>query len=137
MPGISIGSGSNEIAINISSHENVMSVAPEEQQSNIKVSPNIQEGNISLSVCGDIRTIIQQHINEHNLDNHAHKRLWYLHEQAEAASVWSIEHNLDRFPSVAIVDSSENLVVGNVTYIDSNNIVVSFNGAFKGKAYLN
>ncbi len=36
-----------------------------------------------------------------------------------------------------IVDSADNVVEGAETYIDENTIEVRFNGAFKGKAYLN
>lgn len=81
--------------------------------------------------------IIKELIKQHNLDNHAHPNLWYIHEQGVASAVWKIEHNLDRYPSVTIVDSAENVVVGYITYIDRNNVEVNFNGAFKGKAYLN
>ena len=61
----------------------------------------------------------------------------YVHTQSVAASVWTITHNLDKYPSVTVVDSGENVVVGDVQYIDRNSLTVAFNGAFSGKAYLN
>ncbi len=64
-------------------------------------------------------------------------KLAFVYEQAVAANVWEIAHNLNREPSVTVVDTANNVVVGYVTYIDKNNIVVTFNAAFKGKAYLN
>lgn len=61
----------------------------------------------------------------------------YIHEQGIASDVWEIEHNLDKFPSVSIVDSANNIVMGYVNYIDNNKLTINFNGAFTGKAYLN
>ena len=61
----------------------------------------------------------------------------FVFEQGVAADVWEIQHNLNKKPSVTIVDSAENIITAEVEYIDSNNIVVSMNGATTGKAYLN
>lgn len=60
----------------------------------------------------------------------------YTHIQVVAASTWTINHNLGYYPAVSIVDSGENLVMGDVTYISSNTLSVSFNASFGGKAYL-
>lgn len=61
----------------------------------------------------------------------------YTHRQNTAQSVWTIQHNLARFPSVTIVDSGDHRVIGEIQYIDENTVQVSFSGAFSGKAYLN
>lgn len=61
----------------------------------------------------------------------------YIFEQAVASNIWEIVHNLDKYPSVSVVDSANNLVSGNVHYLDKNRLTVIFNGAFTGKAYLN
>ena len=61
----------------------------------------------------------------------------YTHEQAIASDVWVIHHNLGKRPSITIVDSADNVVEGAEKYIDDNIIELRFNGAFKGKAYLN
>jgi hypothetical protein len=60
----------------------------------------------------------------------------YVHSQISSASTWTITHNLGYFPSVTVVDSSNNVVVGDVTYISDNVVTVSFNATFGGKAYL-
>ena len=60
----------------------------------------------------------------------------YTHIQVVAASTWTINHNLGYYPAVSIVDSGENLVMGDVTYISTNTLSVSFNASFGGKAYL-
>ena len=61
----------------------------------------------------------------------------YIHNQLVAASVWNIEHDLDKNPSVTVVDSSGNEVYGDVIYIDRNNLTINFSSEFSGKAYLN
>lgn len=61
----------------------------------------------------------------------------YIHEQGIASDTWEIEHNLDKYPSVTLVDTAGTQFQGRVEYIDKNNCTVYMNGATKGKAYLN
>lgn len=61
----------------------------------------------------------------------------YTHIQSSAVSTWSINHNLGRYPSVSVVDSAGNKVIGDVEYVDSDNIDITFCASFSGKAYLN
>lgn len=61
----------------------------------------------------------------------------FVYNQASPALVWNIVHNLDKFPSVSVVDSAGTTVFGNVQYLNVNELTVTFNGAFSGKAYLN
>ena len=61
----------------------------------------------------------------------------YVYSQTVASDVWDIEHNLKKYPSVTIVDSGGNGVVGEVTYLSKDKVQVSFSAAFSGKAYLN
>jgi len=61
----------------------------------------------------------------------------YVHNQVVASNTWSVSHNLNKYPSVTIVDSGENVVIGDVQYIDLNNIKITFTSTFSGKAYFN
>jgi hypothetical protein len=61
----------------------------------------------------------------------------YTHTQGSASNVWVINHNLNKNPSVTIIDSSGNIVNGRVKYINENTVEVYFNSSFKGSAYLN
>ena len=60
----------------------------------------------------------------------------YTHTQGSAATSWTIAHNLGYYPNVAVVDSSGNVVIGDIQYSSNNQVVVSFSGAFSGAAYL-
>ena len=61
----------------------------------------------------------------------------YVHTQASASSSWVIAHNLNRRPSVTIVDSAGNVQIGEVLYTSDNSITVTFASAFGGYAYIN
>lgn len=61
----------------------------------------------------------------------------YIHNQGSADNVWIINHNLDKYPSVTIIDSADRVVIGDVLYNDTNTLTVSFAAGFSGKAYLN
>jgi len=61
----------------------------------------------------------------------------YIFNQLTPLSVWTISHNMGNHPSVSVVDSSGNVVIGDIEYIDSNNITITFGSAFGGIAYLN
>lgn len=61
----------------------------------------------------------------------------YIHEQIASSSIWIINHPLKKYPSVDIIDSGGNLVVGDIDYISDSQITVTFSSEFSGKAYLN
>lgn len=52
-------------------------------------------------------------------------------------SVWEITHNLDKYPSVTVVDSAGSVIIGDITYTSKSALTVTFSAAFSGKAYLN
>ena len=58
-------------------------------------------------------------------------------DQGQPALVWTIQHNLDKFPSVTVVDTANTVVNSQVNYIDKNNITINNTAQFAGKAYLN
>ena len=60
----------------------------------------------------------------------------HIHDQASAAASWPITHALGGRPQVTVVDTSDTVVVGDVTYTSDTQLSVSFTAAFSGKAYL-
>ena len=60
----------------------------------------------------------------------------HTHTQATVATTWTINHALGGYPSVSIVDSSKTVVVGEITYTSTSQVVVNFTSAFSGYAYL-
>jgi uncharacterized protein YycO len=61
----------------------------------------------------------------------------YTHTQTVSQTTWSIRHDLLKKPSVTVVDSADNVVIGQVEYTNDNELILTFNYPFKGKAYLN
>ena len=65
----------------------------------------------------------------------------FVFTQGVPATTWTIQHNLGKFPSVGVVDTASvangQLYYGDVKYIDSNNLTITFASEFSGKAYLN
>lgn len=61
----------------------------------------------------------------------------YRHVQMSASTTWVIVHNLAKFPSVSIVDSIGDNIVGDVIYDSGNQVTVTFSAAISGEAYLN
>jgi hypothetical protein len=61
----------------------------------------------------------------------------YIHTQAIASNSWTVNHNLDKFPSVTVVDSNDRKMTGSVQYIDVDNVTISFEFALTGKVYCN
>lgn len=57
--------------------------------------------------------------------------------QNTASMVWNVTHNLDKYPSVTTVDSTNDLIVGDVVYNSSNSLTINFSSSISGKAYLN
>lgn len=62
--------------------------------------------------------------------------------QIISSDTWIINHNLARFPSITVIDNSNQMIEpGTVTYIDANNVQLEFQVAgnpfpISGKAYL-
>lgn len=61
----------------------------------------------------------------------------FVYTQAIPATVWEIEHNLGKNPSITVVDSANSVVQGDYTYVDLNHCVLTFQYPFSGKAFLN
>ena len=53
------------------------------------------------------------------------------------SDTWTVTHNLGEYPSVTVVDSGNTVVVGNVEYISTQQLKVTFSSAFSGCVFLN
>tara|TARA_B100000768_G_C11194540_1_gene338859 strand:- start:146 stop:832 length:687 start_codon:yes stop_codon:yes gene_type:complete len=61
----------------------------------------------------------------------------FVFTQAVAANPWTVQHNLNKFPSCTVVLNSGQQGYADVTFIDENNLTITFAGAESGKAYIN
>jgi len=61
----------------------------------------------------------------------------YTFVQNAPATAWTINHNLNAYPSITVIDSAGTLVEGSYQYTSANQIVLTFAMPFSGTAYLN
>jgi len=61
----------------------------------------------------------------------------FVYEQGIASDVWVITHNLNKYPSITLVDSAGTVFKAKEEYNSANQVTVYLNGATTGKAYLN
>ena len=61
----------------------------------------------------------------------------YPHTQTIAETVWVIDHNLGKYPSVICFDSANDEIEGVINYPSLNSVTVTFSAATGGYAYLN
>jgi hypothetical protein len=61
----------------------------------------------------------------------------FLFTQISAATTWSINHNLGKYPSIEAMDSTKRIIQGDIQHIDLNNSQITFNSAVSGGATCN
>ena len=61
----------------------------------------------------------------------------FVHDQGSTAAQWVINHNLGKKCAVTVVDSSNQVVIGQVTYNSNNQVTLDFESSFSGKAFFN
>ena len=58
----------------------------------------------------------------------------YTHHQSMPLTVWPIQHNLNAYPAVVVVDSAGSVGYSDVNYVDANYLEITHAAAFSGKA---
>ena len=61
----------------------------------------------------------------------------FVYTQGAPSDTWTINHTLNKYPSITIIDSGGTEVIGNIKYIDTSTVEVTFASGFSGKAILN
>jgi hypothetical protein len=61
----------------------------------------------------------------------------YVFVQSVPATTWTITHNLNKYPSVSVVNINNVVMYGDVTYLNTNQLQIEFSAGFSGKAYMN
>lgn len=61
----------------------------------------------------------------------------FVYPQNTPSNVWTINHNLNMYPIVVVLDSANSQCEGTITYNNANTLTITFSSAFSGIAYLN
>jgi len=72
-----------------------------------------------------------------NIPEYASGDKTYIFIQSTPAATWTITHNLNKYPSVSVVNTNNIVVYGQTTYINANELQIEFSAGFSGKAYMN
>jgi hypothetical protein len=62
--------------------------------------------------------------------------IFYTHIQSASAAVWTINHNLNGYPTAVVLDSAGTMCEGTFSYPSVNQMVITFNSGFTGTAYI-
>ena len=61
----------------------------------------------------------------------------FVFNQVVPSSQWTINHNLNKFPSGTVVNTNNVSVQGLITYVSNSKLTITFSSGLRGKAYLN
>jgi len=61
----------------------------------------------------------------------------FVFTQGLVSAIWTIFHDMDKFPSVDVQDNGGTWQIGQVDHIDNKNLTITYSSGFAGKAYLN
>lgn len=61
----------------------------------------------------------------------------YIHTQASANVLWTVNHNLGKYPAVRIKDETGHALVGDIVDISINQLTIEFSSAQAGVAIIN
>lgn len=61
----------------------------------------------------------------------------FIFTQGPPSATWVIVHNLNKYPSIEVVDTGDSVIIPTIHYDNLNQITATFGSATSGKAYLN
>jgi len=61
----------------------------------------------------------------------------FVYFQNTPSAIWEINHPLGKLPSVSVISDANEVMEGEVIYVDDYNVTLKFVGPFTGKATLN
>ena len=61
----------------------------------------------------------------------------FTYVQSTPSAEWIITHNLNKYPSVVVVDNNSVAKLGDIKYLDMQRVQISFDQPFSGRAFLN
>lgn len=61
----------------------------------------------------------------------------FVFTQAAAKSLWIVNHNLNKYCSVSVVDTAGTTIYGGIEYNSLNQVTITFSAPFSGQAFCN
>lgn len=105
------------------------SAALEVQEHLIEIVNKLVSGSIDPEV---ISTMVKNYV-----DNNGISASSFMYDRGGVeASTWTIQHNLNKYPMVSIMDDNGNQVEADIHYADLNTVTIVFAKPLSGKAVL-
>lgn len=60
----------------------------------------------------------------------------YAHTQTSISNEWTINHNLNFYPNVTVLDNASRILETDLVYLNANTVKIVMNSASSGTAYL-
>lgn len=98
---------------------------------------NITKKEKSVVVNSDMRRTTVNVAEDSVLDRKDEGDKHFAYEWRKPVTKIRINHNLDKKPSVTVIDTAGNEILGDIEYVDQNNLTLLFSAAVRGTAYLN
>lgn len=96
----------------------------------IKHKPTIDTAMSSSSTNAVQNNVIKAYVDAHGDKN-------FLYTQSTPATTWEIIHTLDKYPSVTIFDTNDDVIIGEAHYNSPDKVTLTFSEAVAGRATLN
>lgn len=61
----------------------------------------------------------------------------FRYHQTTPSATWDIKHNLEKYPSVTVIDSFGTMVEGAIEHVNENQTIIKFSAGFSGTADFN
>jgi hypothetical protein len=61
----------------------------------------------------------------------------YIHTQVAPATIWTVNHNFGKYPSVRIKDETGHPIMGDIVDVNVNQLTIEFSNAKSGVAIIN
>ena len=120
--------------ISLTSTADVSTITVVDAQNNLNVELLLNDGYVPVqSVNTKIGNVV---IDYSNINADPVNHVKYLHNQVSANSTWTIYHNLNFYPNVTVLNSSNQIIEADIQYLDANSVRIVMNASTSGKAYL-
>jgi hypothetical protein len=86
-----------------------------------------------MSVNGKTGTVV---IDYPDIGSNPVNHVRYTHIQTAISNEWTINHNLNFYPNVTVLDNSSRVLETDLVYLNSNTVKIVMNSASSGTAYL-
>ena len=131
---IDVNTVSEETNVTIDTTQNVDTLVIEQSVESLQVELSVVD-NVTgvLSVNGKTGNVT---IDYPDINTDPVNHVKYVHNQANSSTTWEINHNLNFFPNVTILDNESRVIEADVQYLNPNSVRIVMNVALSGVAYL-